>query len=337
MGNLASVLKDHSETATHGIPRDKLSGNIVWTRASLKPSNGLVRLNAKAAAELDDVVRMLRDNPLPIEFLEPSMFRLDACRDLMDECRSTLENGVGFAIIDRLPMDKYSRLEAKAAYWILSQLLSRPVAQSWDGKVIYDVRDFGKAPGNGVRPDITNAEQNFHTDNSYNICPPDYVALLCLQTAKEGGVSSIVSFYTVLNEMLERRPDLVDRLFAPYLFDRQKEHAPDSPPVISHPMMQMDHGSILCRLSHRHVINGYKMAGIELDPVSEDALETLESIMREPEFIREFFFEPGQIQIVDNRRLGHRRSGFVDYEEEDKKRHLVRLWLRREGRRYYNG
>jgi len=140
-----------------------------------------------------------------------------------------------------------------------------------------------------------------------------------------------------LNEMLERRPTLVDRLFMPYLFDRRKEHAPDSPPVISHPLMQMDGDNVLCRLSHRHVVNGYKMAGMELDPVSEEALETLESIMRQPEFIREFYFEPGQIQIVDNRRLGHRRSGFTDYKEEDRKRHLIRLWLRREGRRFYNG
>jgi len=337
MDTLANVLNDHPEVEASRIPRSKLDGPIVWTRDSLSPTDGIVALDPDAAAELDAMIALLRDNPLPVEFLEPSMFKLAACTQLMERCRQILEEGVGFVIIDRLPMERYSRAEAKAAYWVLAQLLSRPVAQSWDGKVIYDVRDTGKRPGNGVRPDITNAEQNFHTDNSYNLCPPDYVALLCLQTAKAGGVSSIVSFYTVLNEMLARRPDLVDRLFMPYLFDRQKEHAPDSPPVISHPLMQMDGDSVLCRLSHRHVVNGYKMAGMELDPVSEEALETLESIMRQPEFIREFYFEPGQIQIVDNRRLGHRRSGFTDYEEEDRKRHLIRLWLRREGRRFYNG
>ena len=89
---------------------------------------------------------------------------------------------------------------------MLSQLVSRPVAQSWDGKMIYDVTDLGKPPGNGVRPDVTNAEQNFHTDNSYNLCAPDYVALLCLRPAKEGGISSIVSFHTVYNEMLAQAP-----------------------------------------------------------------------------------------------------------------------------------
>jgi alpha-ketoglutarate-dependent taurine dioxygenase len=74
-----------------------------------------------------------------------------------------------------------------------------------------------------------------------------------------------------------------------------------------------------------------------MDQETLDALETLEAVMREPEWAREFFFEPGQIQIVDNTRCGHRRTNFVDFEEESRKRHLVRLWLRDARRRFYNG
>ena len=43
------------------------------------------------------------------------------------------------------------------------------------------------------------------------------------------------------------------------------------------------------------------------------------------------------MQIIDNRRLGHRRTGFRDFPEPGRKRHLVRLWLRDWGRRFYNG
>ncbi|MFG5408304.1 TauD/TfdA family dioxygenase [Piscinibacter sakaiensis] len=251
--------------------------------------------------------------------------------------REVLRDGVGFVIIDRLPMDRWSVDEARAVYWLLSQLVSRPVAQNWVGQLVYDVRDLGKPPGDGVRPDITNAEQNFHTDNSYNLCPPDYVSLLCVRPAREGGVSSIVSFYAVYNEMQRRHPGLLARLFEPYVFDRQREHAPDDPRLISHPLVQMVDGQPVFRLSHRHVVNGYRMAGRALDPEGLEALETLEATMREPQFAREFWFEPGQIQIVDNTRCGHRRTGFVDFAEFERKRHLVRLWLRDRGRRFYNG
>jgi alpha-ketoglutarate-dependent taurine dioxygenase len=141
----------------------------------------------------------------------------------------------------------------------------------------------------------------------------------------------------VFNQLLRTAPHLVGRLFQPYLFDRNREHAPDAAPVISHPLFQLQGKELICRLSHGHVVNGYKMAGVAIDAIGQDALETLEQTMRQPHFARDFFFEPGQIQIVDNRRIGHRRTGFIDYEEEDRKRHLVRLWLRDRGRRFYNG
>lgn len=333
----AQVLDDVASSASPAIPRSPLSGRIVWDAESLSPTDGIVPLDDEARCELEHLDRQRVLAQHRHDLLEPAAFRLVACGRLMARVKDTLDNGVGFVIIDRLPMDSFSKEEAKAVYWLLSQMVCRPVAQSWDGKMIYDVRDLGKPPGNGVRPDVTNAEQNFHTDNSYNLCAPDYVALLCLRTAMQGGISSIVSFHTAYNAMLRKHPDLVDRLFAPYLFDRNKEHAPDAPSVISHPLLQVQDGLLAARLSHRHVINGYRMAGITLDPMGEDALEALETTLNQACLSREFSFDPGQIQIIDNRRLGHRRTGYTDYAEDDRKRHLVRLWLRQMGRRFYNG
>ena len=48
-------------------------------------------------------------------------------------------------------------------------------------------------------------------------------------------------------------------------------------------------------------------------------------------------FDPGQIQIVNNRRLAHRRTAFVDWPEPDRRRHLIRIWLRDHGRSFYLG
>ena len=38
-------------------------------------------------------------------------------------------------------------------------------------------------------------------------------------------------------------------------------------------------------------------------------------------------FEPGDIQIIYNHTLFHDRMSFEDYDEKDKKRHLLRLWI----------
>jgi len=333
----AMILEEQSTHAQPEVRHTPFTGPLAWTRDSLTPDDGMIGLSAACRRELDQLVETLRANPLPTALLDVADFELPACRKMMAQAKQLLDDGPGFVIIDKLPVSEYGVRDSEAVYWILSQMVARPVAQSWDGKLLYDVRDRGKPPGNGVRPDITNAEQNFHTDNSYNLYAPDYVALLCLQPAMEGGVSSIVSFYTIYNEMLKRNPELLPRLYRPYLFDRQREHAPGDATVVSHPLFHTVDGKLVCRLSHRHVISGYAMADIEMDHETEEALEVLEATMREPQWSREFFFEAGQIQIVDNKRCGHRRTAFRDFPELERKRHLVRLWLRNQGRRFYNG
>ncbi len=322
------------------VPRildDEIDGPLIWTGAGLPSESGAFRLTDTCLSELDDLLEVLRVNPLPLAVLTPDDFELPQCRGLMAEVDACLTRGVGFALIDRLPLDRWSREEATMIYWLLSSMIARPVAQNWEGKLIYDIRDTGRKPGNGVRPDVTNVSQNFHTDNSYNLCPPWYVALFCLQTAKEGGVSSIVSFYAAHNEMRRRHPELLTRLYENYVFDRQREHAPDDVMTLRHPMFEFQEDRLIARLSRFQVVNGQKLAEEPLDDLGRRALEAFEAIIEEPGMAKDFFFEPGQIQIVDNRRCGHRRSGFQDWPEPARKRHLIRLWLRGSGRAFYNG
>ena len=91
---------------------------------------------------------------------------------MISRARYCLDEGHVFVLIDRFSLDGWKHNEGKAAYWLLCSIIERPVAQKWDGTMIYDVRDTGKKSGNGVRPDITNVKQSFYTDNSYNRCPP---------------------------------------------------------------------------------------------------------------------------------------------------------------------
>lgn len=333
----AAILSQTAPVETPRVCEAPLTGAIAWTGETLAPEDGVLRLGAEHLAELDQALAAIRANPLPVLALEPSGFALPACSTLMRRAKEALENGVGFVLIDRLPLDGRSDEENKALYWLLVQLLARPVAQSWDGKMIYDVRDLGRPPGDGVRPDITNYEQSFHTDNSYNLCPPDYVGLLCMRPAMEGGISRIVSFYTAHNEMRARHPQLLRRLYQPFLFDRQREHGPEDAKVLRHPLLEYDGARLNGRLSRYQVRNGHQLAGVPLDGEGEAALDAFEQVMSAPHLHREFFFERGQIQILDNRRLGHKRTAFRDFAEPARKRHLVRLWLRDWGRRFYNG
>lgn len=318
------------------IDRD-FTTRIAWRGEALGAEEGIVRPDRACLDEFEAIVREVRANPLPTLILTPDLFDMPACRAMMDRVNGELRDGLGFVIIDRLPMEEYTRDEAVMLYWLLASMVARPVAQSWDGKMIYDVYDKGKPPGNGVRPDVTNVRQNFHTDNSYNLCAPHFLGLLCLQTAKSGGISRLISFAAAHNEMRKRHPELLRRLYQPFYFDRQREHAPDDVMTTYHPMFENHDGELVARLSYRQVVYGYKLVGKELDPEGKAALDAFEAILNEPSMWKDFFFEPGQIQLLDNRRCGHCRTGFEDYPEPERRRRLVRLWLRDSGRTFYHG
>ena len=163
-----------------------VAGKKAWMRADIKRDDWFFPLPPACLAELRAIVAELRLHPRAVEEINPAQFAIPACRAFMQRVKAALDDGVRFAVVDRLPMDELSDAEAKALYWILSALVARPVHQKLTGKLIYDVHDTGKkaTPGSGVRPDQTNAEQFFHNDNSYNTTQPEYVALLCARPAK---------------------------------------------------------------------------------------------------------------------------------------------------------
>ena len=303
-------------------------GTGIWQGKTLDPTRGHMSIPRSVTAELNQCVEYLRRNPLPVLALRERDFALDATRGFARTLHEELDHGCGFVLIDRMAVDRWSRDECTAAYWLLASCVARPVAQSHDGKMVYDVTDRGRPPGNGVRPDVTSAGQNYHTDNSYNHVPPHYVSLLCLQPSRRGGMSGIVNFGWALETMRARHPHLVARLFEPFFFDRQREHDEGDVMVSHHALFERDGEQLIARLSHRQVVNGHALAGEALDRQGRAALDALEAILNEPGAAKTFMFESGQVQIINNRTLGHCRTAFEDYPEPERKRHLVRLWLR---------
>jgi alpha-ketoglutarate-dependent taurine dioxygenase len=315
-----------------------IEGASAWMRRDIRPEDYFIELSSACRDEIRLAADEIRDFPLPTILLCPADFAMPACRREMARVRSILDHGRRFAIIDRLPVSEMSAEEAKAIYWLLSSMISRPVAQKLDGTMIYYVLDTGQQalPGSGVRPDKTNIEIRFHNDNAYNETPPDYVALLCLKQALSGGHSRVISFHTVHNALLARHPDHVERLYRPFWFDRQREYHVGGSAVFSAPVFEND-GELKARFSAHQIGGGYALRGEPLDADGEAAVAALLEICEDEDFPVDFDLEPGQIQFVHNRALGHSRTAFFDHPEPDRRRHLVRLWLRERGRRAYPG
>jgi alpha-ketoglutarate-dependent taurine dioxygenase len=309
-----------------------------WRRRDVRPDDYRVALSAACLDEIARTVATLRANPLPMLLLDPAEYELTQCRAAMARVRHILDHGVRFALVERLPLETMSLDEAKAIYWLLASLVSRPVAQKIDGTMIYDVHDTGATarPGSGIRPDKTSVELKLHLDNSYNRATPDYVALLCVRAARQGGHSRLMSFLTAHNLMLAEHRDLLPRLYQPFWYDRQGEFMPGEPNVFAAPVYDYD-DKLRARFSAGQIAGGYQVKGEAIDPAGRAAMDALLDMFADDDLTFDFDLAAGMLQFTNNRAVGHSRTAFDDHPDPAQRRHLVRLWLRDRGRRAYPG
>jgi alpha-ketoglutarate-dependent taurine dioxygenase len=307
-----------------------------WVAADVTPKAWLVPIPAACLAEIDAVVAQLRLGPIPTIALRPGDFALSACVALMARVKAVLDDGVGFAVLDRLPVEAYDKAELTTIYWLLSQMIARPVAQSFKGTLLYDVHDTGQKISTRVRGDLTNEDLAWHTDYGFNY-PPPYIGLLVLRTAESGGDSAVASLATAHEALRRRDVALLERLYRPFLWNRQGEHPSDGAICNSNPIFAVRDGVVRARFNLRLPQNGYPLIGQDIDAVGRDALIALNDTLSEPGHVVAFTLAPGQIQFLNNARIVHRRTAFEDHDEPDRRRHLVRIFLRDEGRRSYMG
>ncbi len=308
-----------------------------WLGENIDVSRCVIELDKYCVDELHDVASSLKENPLPKLLRSPAQFAIPNLSSIMRAARNQLTEGIGVAIIDGLPLDKLDEAYATTIFWTLGQLIGRPVAQKWDGTMLYHVKDTGVPFGYGVRGSYTNIELMFHTDNAFGSAPPDVVGLLCLRPAMSGGVSRFCSLYAVHDQLSRGYPNALKRLYQPQLWDRQAEHAPDKPKFSYAPMFRFDGTRLLARINTGLARKSYERAGIAMDAELSDALDCVDAITSQPGFSFELPLERGQIQYLNNLEVAHYRSEFQDHPKPERKRHLVRTWHRENGLPTYDG
>ena len=142
-----------------------------------------------------------------------------ALRNISDE----VHNAYGFKVLRGLPVAKHTREENVIIYAGVSSHVA-PIRgrqdHQFDGRpadvVLNHIKDMSSVVDASKigAPAYTTEKQVFHTDAG------DVIALLCLETAAEGGESKLSSSWKVYNELAETRPDLVRTLAEPWAAEK---------------------------------------------------------------------------------------------------------------------
>ncbi len=317
--------------------RQPLPGPWAWHGEDLKNDPSWAHaLTPGERLELDTTLRALLsrgDAPRPVGKAD---FPLPTLGPRLTAIGAELENGCGVAKISGLPVADCDARALQTLLFGIGSYLGTPVYQNTEGELIHAICDEGPDVGSRygeVRTGesggtflssraraMSNRLLRFHTDRC------DVVGLLCVRQARSGGVSRIASSVAVYNAMLERRPDLVDRLFAPYHRSRFGEEAGSNGATYALPVFGIRDGKFTSHYSRTYIESAQLLPDVpSMDAAQWEALDMLHAIAEA--LCMEMVLAPGDLQFLNSHVTYHARTQFEDDPRPGHRRLLYRLWL----------
>ena len=317
---------------SHILPPE-ISDRSAWYGSDLiERSDWIERLSETEIAEVESATRKLSESAnssLDLTSIRSDDFPLPTLGGRLRELLDEVLNGRGFVLIRSLPTQRWSKREAAIAFLGIGLHLGRLRIQNAAGHLLGHVRDLGRSSDDPeARIYQTRERQTFHTDSC------DVVGLLCLQVARSGGLSSLVSSTTIFNEMRRRRPDLARVLLEPIETDRRGEVPEDGRPYFSIPVFNWHRDLLSAIYQRQYIESARRFAGVKpLSALQIEALDLFDELANDPALNLSMELQPGDMQFVHNHTILHDRTAFEDFPEPERKRHLLRLWLAPAGAR----
>ncbi len=261
--------------------------------------------------------------------INAELFPLPQLSEKLKNLKHTLLKGNGFKVIRGLPTEQYEQQFSAAIFCGIGSHLGKARSQNAAGHILGHVRDIGAdASDPNSRIYQTNARQTFHTDSA------DVVGLLCLNAAKSGGDSMLVSVETIFNVMQEQCPELLLKLFDPIATDRRGEIPAGEQPFMSIPVLNWYQQKLTVFYQRQYINSAQRFENAPpLTATHTEALNSFDELANDPQLHLNMTLEPGDMQFVYNHSQLHDRTAFMDWPDKKQRRHLMRLWLSVEGDR----
>ena len=303
----------------------KIFDNRAWLGSELqkKPDLWESHLSLKFISDIEQAANYFLSLDIDLSEINRDSFPLKVFDGYLSELALKLLDGIGFEVIKGLPVKRYSPEMIATIFFGIGAHLGDARSQNADGHLLGHVRDIGaNSNDQNTRIYQTSQRQTFHTDSA------DVVGLICINDAKKGGDSLLVSAVTIFNHMVELRPDLIEYLFDPIATDRRGEVPPGELPYLTIPPLSLEDNLLTVFYQRQYIDSAQRFSGVlKLSKKHIEALDLFDSLANNTSLHLSMRLRPGDMQFVYNHAFLHDRSGFVDWTDSSKKRHLLRLWL----------
>jgi len=314
---------DTHETAGvtgRGLDRRRVEGAYVWRKTDVAHrSDWIWHLTDAHLADLERAVAAVHRRGLALEDVTAADFPLPSLAADLAAIATTLENGLGFALVRGLPIARYDEATLGLIFWGLGSHLGVGVSQSYRGDKLGQVIDRGEVG----RYYTAGGPIEMHMD------PVDVVGLLCIRKARRGGESRIVSSFAVHNAILADQPAAIDPLYRGFHYSSRPVDRVNEPAHTPHrvPVFATDRaGRPACFYLPISIRSATKL-GIALSDAELAALDLVDAAANRDALYLDMTFEPGDMQFLNNRRILHGRTDYEDPPNEADRRLLLRLWL----------
>jgi len=295
-----------------------------WTPAQLEADRDwLIELTDDEITQVCQAVQAIDRPGLDVMTIGAQQFAIPALAPRIAQLRARLAYGCGMVLIRGMPVDKLGKIGSSIAFWGISRHLGDGVwSQNDRGHVLGHVTDLGQSKSNpSQRGPYSSESIPFHVDCA------DLVGLLCLESPLKGGESRIASAVTVHNEVRRLRPDLLPVLYAPFYRDRRDEIPPGMKPWYELAVFHFCESYFSASIEPTYMKSPHRFQEVpEMSAVQREALAFVEQLAAEHSF--DMDFKRGDMQFLNNHVVFHSRRGFQDHADPQKKRHLLRIWLK---------
>jgi hypothetical protein len=312
--------------------RKPFETRAAWYGADMARSHAWVRpLGDRERGEIDAALDCVRR--IPLFEITKHDFPLVATADFLAEVSEELEDGLGAVRVTGIPVARYSEDELRRVFWGLCSHLGTAMYQNSRGEIMGEVRDESRdanptyvVPRDGmVKSSRARARSTgplrFHTDRT------DVIALVCARNAKEGGVSKLASTVTIYNEILKRRPDLLEVLCRDFWRSRPEDE--DGGPggrVFKMPVFGVRDGKLTSQYSRTFVEQAQDYS--EVPRLTAEQIAAMDLLAEIAEAVCLYApFMPGDLQLLNNHVVFHGRTEYEDDATQAQDRLLLRLWL----------
>lgn len=283
----------------------------------------LHQLDAGEVDEIHQALARVDAAGLELEEITPETFPLPRLRERLARIQESLENGSGAVLLRGWPAGEVDVESNRRVHWGISRHLGTPVSQSVEGEKIFQVQNRGYQPNDPRdRGPSSSRALRFHSDRC------DVLGFLCVRPARSGGDSFLVSTPTIHDEILARRPELLEELYGNWYYKTHNVDRANSEPWCHQPIFARVDGRFVAYLLRVLVDRAYELPELpDMTPTQREALDLVDELCADPAFHARFRQETGDVLFANNFTTLHSRSEFEDHPDPDRRRLILRIWL----------